>query len=71
MRVGGDVARCLYRSSEQIRMHHRPVLKGDVSDWRRDGEHDVKVGYRQQLGPTRLQPFGARQYLPPVERGIV
>ena len=27
------------------------------------GEHDVEVGYRQQFGLARLQPFGARQSL--------
>ena len=61
--VGGDVAKRLRRSAEQDRIHHRLVVKGDVSDWRRDGEHNVEVGYRQQLGPTRLQPFCARQSL--------
>src|SRR4029077_5650719 len=62
-RVGRDGAQRLRRSAEQDRIHHRLVVKGDVSDWRRDGEHDVEVGYWQQLGAARLKPFGARQAL--------
>ncbi len=74
-RVGGDAAQRLCRSAEQDRVDHRLVVKGDVGDRRRDGEHDMKVWHWQQLGLARLQPFGPRQPLAlravPVATGVV
>src|SRR5208337_3648383 len=62
-RVGGDAAQRLRRGTEQDRVHHRLVVKSDARDRRRDGEHDMKVWHRQQVGLARLQPFGPRQSL--------
>ena len=59
----GNVVQRFCCSAEQDRIHHRFVVEGDVCDRRRDGEYDVEVGYRQQLGLARLQPFGARRSL--------
>src|SRR5262249_36786478 len=39
---------------------HLLVLVGDVADRRRQGEDDVEVGYRQQLGLPLLHPLSRR-----------
>ena len=61
--VVGDVAQGLGRRPEQDAVHHLLVVEGDLGDLRRQGEHDVEVWHRQQVGLSRLQPVGARQAL--------
>ena len=50
-------------------------MERDLGDGRGQGEHDVEVGHRQQLGLARLEPFGARQALAlravPIAAGVV
>ena len=74
-RVGGDAAQRLGRGAEQDGVDHRLVVERDLGDRRRQGEDDVEVGHRQQLGLARLQPLGARQALAlravPVAAGVV
>jgi hypothetical protein len=73
--IGGDVAQCLGRGSEQDGVDGALVLERDLSCRCRQGEDDVIVGYRQQLGLTCLEPFGACQALAlramPVTAGVV
>ena len=61
--VGGDVAQCLGRGSEQDAVDDLLVVEGDLGDLCGHGEDDVEVGHRQQFGLARFQPFGARQAL--------
>ena len=60
LRVGGDVAHRLGRSAEQDVVDHALVLERDLRRRRRHGEDDVEVRHRQQLGLTRIEPFGTR-----------
>jgi hypothetical protein len=58
--VGSDGGERLGRRAEQDRVDNGLVLEGDLADRRRQGEHDVEVGYRQQFGlPLREPPGGA------------
>ena len=51
------------------------VLVGDGSDLRRQGEHHMEIGDRQQLGLARRQPLGGGRPLAfgamPVATGVV
>jgi len=38
-------------------------VERDLGDGRGQGEHDVEVGDRQQLGLARIEPVGTRQGL--------
>ena len=65
----------LGRGLEQDVVDHGLVLVGDVGDRRRQREHDVVVGHRQQLGLALGQPFLRRRALAlravPVAAGVV
>ena len=63
LRVGGDVAHCIGRSAEQDGVDRALVLERDLRRRRRQGEDDMVVGHRQQLGLTRLEPLGTCQTL--------
>lgn len=55
--VGSDRSERLGRGGEQQAVDRGLVLVGHGADRRRQGEHDVKVGNRQQLGFARRQPL--------------
>ena len=55
--VGGDRDQRLGRGLEQEIIDHRLVLVGDVGNGRRQREHHVEVGHRQQLGFALSQPL--------------
>jgi len=57
--IGGDDQHRVRGCAEQQVIDHRLVLEGDVCDLVRQGEHDVEVANRQQVGLARGQP-GAR-----------
>ena len=73
--LGGDVTHSIGRSTEQDGVDRALVLERDLGCRRRQGEDDMVVGYRQQLGLTRLKPLGACQALAlramPVAAGVV
>ena len=73
--IGGDGAQRLGGGAEQDGVDRRLVLEGDLGHRRRQGEDDVEVRHRQQLGLRCGQPFGARQPLAlramPVAAGVV
>ena len=59
----GSAAMVLQRlggGPEQDVVDHRLVLESDVGDRCGQGEDDVEIGHRQQLGLARLEPIGAR-----------
>ena len=55
--VGGDGDQRFGRRLEQQVVDDGLVLPGNGGDRRRQGEHDVEVGNRQQLGFALGQPF--------------
>ena len=61
--------------AEQDGVDRLLVLKGDLGHRSRQGEHDVEVGYRQQLGLSCRKPLGPRRSLAlramPVAAGVV
>ena len=57
LRVGSDGDQRLGRRLEQQVVDDGLVLPGDGGDRRRQAEHDVEVGNRQQLGFPIGQPF--------------
>ncbi len=61
--IGGDGAQRLGRGAEQDGVDDGLVLEGDLGDRRRQGEDDVEVRHRQQLGLPGREPFGAGQPL--------
>ena len=63
LRIGGDAAQGGGRGPKQDAVDDFLVLKGDGSDLVRNGEDDVKIGNRQNLGTVLGQPFGPRQGL--------
>jgi len=73
--VGGDRQHRLGGRPEQQVVDGRLVLEGDVGDLRRQGEHDVEVADRQQVGLARGQPRAGRRALAfgavPVAAGVV
>ena len=58
--VGGDREHGVGRRFEQEIVDHGLVLVGDVGDRRRQCEHDVEVGHRQQLGLALGEPLFGR-----------
>ena len=54
--IGGDRRQCFGGCAEQEVVDHRLVLQGDLADLRRQREHDVVIGDRQQIGLARLEP---------------
>ena len=73
--VGGDRAQCLGRRPEQNGVDRRLVLEGDLGHRRRQGEHDMEVRHRQQLGLPGRQPLGTGLPLAlrtmPVTAGVI
>ena len=61
--IGGDRGQGLGRGLEQEAVDPGLVLVGDSAERRRQGEHHVEVGHRQQLGLARLQPGLGRRPL--------
>ena len=55
--IGSDRHHRLGGGLEQEIVDHRLVLIGDVADGRRQREHDVEVGHRQELGLTVSKPL--------------
>ena len=68
LRIGGDRGQRLGRGLEQQAVDPGLVLVGDRAERGRQGEHDMEVGDRQQLGLARLQPGLGR---PPLALGAV
>ena len=60
LRVGRDGAQRLGRGPEQDCIDRRLVLERALGCRRRQGEHDMEVRHRQQLGLTGSEPLGAR-----------
>src|SRR5262249_9458325 len=58
-----DVAHGICRRAEQDGIDRALVLEGDLRRGRRQGEDDMVVGRRQQLGLPRIEPFGMREAL--------
>src|ERR1700693_3696073 len=48
--IGGDGGKRLGRAAEQDCIDGGLVLEGDLARWRRQGENDMEVRYRQQFG---------------------
>jgi hypothetical protein len=59
--IGGDGLE--RRGAEQDVVDHALVLEGNGGDRFGDGEDDVEIGHRQQVGLARLEPFGPHQGL--------
>jgi hypothetical protein len=60
LRLGRDRPQRLSRRSEQDGVDRRLVVEGDLGRRRRQGEHDVEVRHRQQLGLPCGEPLAAR-----------
>ncbi len=75
LRVGRDRPQRLSRRSEQDGVDRCLVVEGDLGHRRRQGEYDVEVRHRQQLGLTGGKPLGACLPLAlramPVAAGVV
>src|ERR1700682_534124 len=73
--VGRDGSQCLGRGLKQDIVDDSLVLVGDIGDGRRQGEHDMEVRHRQQVGLARGQPVLCRRTLAlramPVAAGVV
>ena len=63
LRIGGDGEHRFRGGAEQKVVDHRLVLPGDVGDLGRQGEHDMKVADRQQVGLARGKPLSCRRAL--------
>ena len=61
--IGGDHAQRLGRCLEQDGVDYRLVLEGDRGDLGRQGEHDVEVADRQEIGLAGGQPVPCRRAL--------
>jgi hypothetical protein len=59
--IGGDGGEGLGGRTEQNRIDECLVLKGDLANRRRQGEDDMEVGHRQQLGLPLREPLGPCQ----------
>jgi len=58
--IGGDGEQCLGRGAEQQVVDHRLVLIGDWGDLGRQGEDQVEVPDRQQVGLAGGEPVLGR-----------
>lgn len=63
LRVGADETDRLGCRLEQDVVDHRLVLQRDGGYGRRDGEDDMEIGHRQQVGLAIGEPSGARERL--------
>ena len=54
---GGDREQCLGRRAEQQVVDHRLVLVGDRGDLSGQGEDDVEIADRQQVGLAGREPI--------------
>ena len=61
--IGGDGDQGLGGGAEQDGVDHGLVLVGDIAERRRQGEDDVVVGDRQELGLARGEPGPGRRTL--------
>jgi hypothetical protein len=61
--VGGDGAQRLGGCTEQDGVDRRLVLEGDSRDLGRQSEHNMEIGYRQELGLPVGEPLGASETL--------
>ncbi len=61
--IGGDGEHGFRGGAEQEVVDHRLVLPGDVGDLGRQGEHDMEVADRQQIGLARGEPLPCRRAL--------
>jgi hypothetical protein len=61
--IGGDREQRLGRRAEQQIVDHRLVLVGDRGDLGRQGEDQVEVADRQQVGLARGEPVLCRRAL--------
>jgi len=61
--IGGDGEQCLGRGAEQQVVDHRLVLVGDRSDLGRQGEDDMEIADRQQIGLAGSEPILCRRAL--------
>ena len=59
-RVGGERGKRLRRRAHRQPVNGRVVAEGDLSGGRRQGEDDMGVRDRQQLGLARGKPFRPR-----------
>ena len=75
LRVGGDGQHRLRRRAKQQVVEHRLVVEGNGGDLCGQGEHDVEVADRQQVGLAFGQPDARRRALAlgtvPVAAGVV
>ena len=60
LRIGGNGDQRLGRCLEQQVVDHGLVLVGNVGDLSRQGEYDVEIRHREQLGLARGQPLLCR-----------
>ena len=60
---GGDREQCFGRRAEQQVVDDRLVVVGDRSDLGGQGEDDVEIADRQQIGLARRQPIRRRRAL--------
>ena len=63
LRVGGNGAQGIKAGMKQDGVERTLVLKGDRRDFLRDGEDNMEIGNRKQLGLSGLQPLRPRQAL--------
>src|SRR3974377_2596385 len=59
-RIGGDCGECLSGSVKQERVDDGLILEGDRTCRRRQGEDDVEIRHRQQLGLPLSEPLDPR-----------
>src|SRR3974377_2307021 len=59
-RIGGDCGECLSGSVKQERVDDGLILEGDRTCRRRQGEDDVEIRHRQQLGLPLSEPLHPR-----------
>jgi len=63
LRVGGDGQHRIGRRLEQQIIDQRLVVIGNGGDLGREGEHDVEIADREQVGLARSQPVARRSAL--------
>jgi hypothetical protein len=63
LRIGGDRAQRLGRRPEKNGVDRSLVLERDFGGGRRQGEDDVEIRHRQQIGLARREPILRRRAL--------